>query len=214
MTPGDAARVLTKAAAFDQRTIGAADAAAWFEALADVDATDALAAVTHHYRDSRDRLMPADVRRLAIEARNRRHTARESAIRAIAAGPIKDRSAEVTALVQQVISNLPVVESDRIHERAKARARRERGRPEQPRHRERKQKANPKPEKPNADEVATMARRYLVDGWDPKAVAEKFGIERRWCERLARRPETVAAREKAERELKELASRRIGSEPQ
>jgi len=63
MTPADAAKVLTKAAAFDQRTIGHADAVAWAEALDGVGLDDALAAVTAHYREATSRLMPADVRR-------------------------------------------------------------------------------------------------------------------------------------------------------
>jgi len=71
MTPGEAGRVLAKAAAFDQRTVGHADALAWAEALDGIDHADALAAVTGHYRVSTSRIMPADVRRLANEERLR-----------------------------------------------------------------------------------------------------------------------------------------------
>ena len=62
MKPSDAAVLLAKMSAFDQRTIGEADAEAWAEALGDgVTLDDALDVVTDHYRASRDRIMPADV---------------------------------------------------------------------------------------------------------------------------------------------------------
>lgn len=54
--------LLTKMAAYDQRTIGEADVAAWHEVLPDeVGIVDALASVPAHYTRSRDRMMPADV---------------------------------------------------------------------------------------------------------------------------------------------------------
>lgn len=118
MTPGDAARVLAKAAAFDQRTVGAADVAAWHEALSDLDAADALAAVARHYSTSEQRIMPVHVRRLAREAVIARRQAieRDEARRSIEAyradaGPLTDRSAEVQAFVNQVRDVLP--EGDR-----------------------------------------------------------------------------------------------------
>ena len=75
MQPADAAILLAKCAAFDNRTVGRADAEAWAEALDDVRLPDALAAVTVWYRDNRERIMPADVRRLVAEAR---HNARRA----------------------------------------------------------------------------------------------------------------------------------------
>lgn len=106
MTPGDTARVLAKAAAFDQRTVGQADVAAWHEALSDVDATDALAAVTRHYAANEQRLMPVHVRRIAADlARERHRIAREErerrAIEAEAAerGTVRDRSAEIADML-------------------------------------------------------------------------------------------------------------------
>lgn len=72
MTPADVARVLAKAAAFDQRTVGEADVMAWHEILAGYDLGDALAAVTRHYRESTDRIMPAQLRRLATLVRDER----------------------------------------------------------------------------------------------------------------------------------------------
>lgn len=81
MTPADAAQVLTKAAAFDQRTIGRADALVWAEALDDVAVGDALEAVTRHYRESEARLMPAHVRRHVDQLRrDRTRAALESAV--------------------------------------------------------------------------------------------------------------------------------------
>lgn len=72
MTPEDVVDVLTKAAAFDQRTVGEADVLAWHEVLHRCDRDDALAAVTRHYTDSRERIMPADVVRLARVVREER----------------------------------------------------------------------------------------------------------------------------------------------
>lgn len=69
MKPSEVAVVLTKAAAYDRRTIGEADVAAWHEAIGDLDLEPALAAVTRHYRDTAEWLMPADVRRHAAEIR-------------------------------------------------------------------------------------------------------------------------------------------------
>ena len=54
--------LLTKIAAFDQRTIGNADVEAWSEALGDaVGLADSLDAVTKHFRSSADRLMPIHI---------------------------------------------------------------------------------------------------------------------------------------------------------
>lgn len=118
MTPGDVVRVLTKAAAFDQRTIGEADVLAWHEALSDLDAADALAAVTRHYSTTEQRIMPVHVRRLAREVAAARREAieRDEARRSIeayqaTAGPLTDRSAEVQAFVNEIRDVLP--EGDR-----------------------------------------------------------------------------------------------------
>lgn len=83
MTPEDIVDVLTKAAAFDQRTVGEADVLAWHEVLHRLDLADALAAVSRHYTESRERIMPADVVRLVRAIREerarieRRHEVRE-----------------------------------------------------------------------------------------------------------------------------------------
>lgn len=70
MNPSEAATILAKMAAYDQRTVGEADALAWAEALdGQVTVSAALEAVTAHYRKSRDRMMPVDVILAVREAR-------------------------------------------------------------------------------------------------------------------------------------------------
>lgn len=64
MTPDETARVLAKCAAYDRRTTGRADVAAWHEALQDVDFEAALTAVAKHYRDTTEWIMPAHIRRI------------------------------------------------------------------------------------------------------------------------------------------------------
>lgn len=77
MTPADVAKVLAKAAAFDQRTVGEADVLAWYEVIGDLDVADALAAISRHYREHAERVMPADVIRIVAEIeRERRREAR------------------------------------------------------------------------------------------------------------------------------------------
>lgn len=63
MTPDETIDLLTVAAAFDQRTVGEGDVMAWHAVLGDLDFTDAQQAVLGHYADSRERVMPADVRK-------------------------------------------------------------------------------------------------------------------------------------------------------
>jgi hypothetical protein len=127
MTPGETARVLSKAAAFDQRTIGEADVMAWHEALADLDASDALAAVSRHYADSEQRIMPVHVRRLATEInRDRRRALREAeerkAIEAyrVEAGPLTDRSEEIRNFVDRVRGAIPEGSREALMPRAVA----------------------------------------------------------------------------------------------
>lgn len=74
----ETARLLGLAASFDNRNITDNAVVAWQAALADVDFTDAQAAVVRHFRDSTDYLMPAHVRRGAEDvARERRRAERE-----------------------------------------------------------------------------------------------------------------------------------------
>lgn len=71
----DVVALLAKAAAFDQRTVGEADVAAWVEALALACVTsreDALLAVSQHYATTEDRIKPVHVARLTHAMRRRR----------------------------------------------------------------------------------------------------------------------------------------------
>jgi hypothetical protein len=60
--------LLSVAAAYDQRTVGNADIAAWTLALGELDFDRARDAVVAHYREQTRRIMPADVRQHARSA--------------------------------------------------------------------------------------------------------------------------------------------------
>jgi hypothetical protein len=187
MTPADTAKVLLKLAAYDQRTTGESDVAAWYEVIGPLHLQDALAAVTAHYREQAHRAMPADIRKLAMRIRDDRTAQHERHDRqaAIEAAPsTTDRSAAVTALIDQVAANLPQPD---LYERAKARARAERGRPPpQPARRQRRRQPPKDEPAPIDSQIATLAARYLRDGHEPAAVAGLLGVSRRWCQRAAR----------------------------
>jgi hypothetical protein len=57
----EAAAVLAKIQAYDGRTVATANVAAWAESLEEVDAAAALSAVTEHFRESTDWLMPMHI---------------------------------------------------------------------------------------------------------------------------------------------------------
>lgn len=86
MTDEEIIDLLTTAAAFDRRTVGDADVIAWRAAVGDLDFPDAQLAVTQHYTNSTDWLMPAHVR------------TRVKAIRAarLASGPMPAPAPELT----------------------------------------------------------------------------------------------------------------------
>jgi len=178
MTPGDTARVLGKAAAFDNRTVGETDIAAWHEILGYLDVRDCLAAITTHYSEQRDRAMPADIRRLAITIRDDRNRRERQAIEP---APVHhERSEDVKRLVQAVVDALP---STTIHDRALAQARKERGRQPAPKPATKRKLPPPKDFPPPADDaIAALTTRYLLDGHHPADVANRLGVSRRWCE--------------------------------
>jgi hypothetical protein len=105
----ETAMVLAKCQAFDRRTVGVTDVEAWWEALHDLEVYDALDAVTRHYRDRREWIMPSDVRHLAADIdRERRRAVREATEaeqRAIDARPATttDRSREVRDAVRAIL---------------------------------------------------------------------------------------------------------------
>ncbi|NLU77816.1 hypothetical protein HCA58_05270 [Micromonospora sp. HNM0581] len=80
-------------------------------------------------------------------------------------------------------------EAETARDRALARARatrRETGAELPPRHR--RPPAPPPPAAaPVTDSVAALATRYLVDGYTPEDVAERFGVDRGWCRAIAAR---------------------------
>ena len=64
MTPQEAAKVLAKASAYDNRQPNEVAPIAWSEALdRDLPLPDALRIVSEHYRDERAWIMPADINR-------------------------------------------------------------------------------------------------------------------------------------------------------
>lgn len=62
MTLDETIDLLSVAAAFDRRTVGKSDAMAWHAALGDLQFEDSRQAVVGHYRDTREWIMPADIR--------------------------------------------------------------------------------------------------------------------------------------------------------
>jgi hypothetical protein len=62
MNRSEIALLLGAVAARDRRTIGEADVLAWFEDLGDLGFEEARAAVSRHFRESTDYLMPAHIR--------------------------------------------------------------------------------------------------------------------------------------------------------
>ena len=66
ITRSETAKLLAFCAAYDQRTIGEADVEAWYEALdcpwvPNVDLEEAQAVIISHYRETSQRITPADV---------------------------------------------------------------------------------------------------------------------------------------------------------
>jgi len=72
MTPDETVDLLTVAAAFDQRTVGEGDAMAWHAVLGDLAFADAKQAVLGYYAETRERIMPADIRQRVREVRHLR----------------------------------------------------------------------------------------------------------------------------------------------
>jgi hypothetical protein len=88
VTRSEIALLLGAAAARDRRTVGETDVLAWHEDLGDLDFADAREAVSRHYRQSTDWIMPAHVRQLVRVIRDERRTA--SAVKELPPGPFED----------------------------------------------------------------------------------------------------------------------------
>lgn len=74
MNISEAGLLLTKASAYDRRTVGRGDCEAWAEVMtrADIALPDALEAVTQHFQTSNDWLMPVHVTRYVTQIRKTR----------------------------------------------------------------------------------------------------------------------------------------------
>lgn len=195
MTFDEAATLLGLAAARDNRKPSQAMASAWSEDLEDIPFDLARRAVSLHFRESTEYLMPVHVRAIVTGLKREQHRiereAREERL-GIEAGEVdrralKDLDPKVKAFVAGHVAKFALPEADRIHQLALKRARDENGRPEKP-HRSKptKSKREQLPD-PATDEIAAYATRYLIDGYEPKDVSERFGVSRKWCEKTARR---------------------------
>lgn len=126
MKPEDTALVLAKCAAYDQRTIGQSDVAAWHEIIGHLQRADALEAVRRWYASHRERIYPSDV----IETVRLLGNARATAILAAPAEHDPVRHQQVMAAVHEMAAKwgAPIdLPPDTPHGRALTRARRERG---------------------------------------------------------------------------------------
>lgn len=68
----EAGQLLIKAQAYDNRTIGEMNIQAWAEALAEVDYTLALDAVTTHYRSTHEWIGPSHIRQYVRDVERQR----------------------------------------------------------------------------------------------------------------------------------------------
>lgn len=112
MNRSDTAKVLAKMTAYDRRTVGLADVAAWHEIIGDLDYDDCLAAVRDHYTNSREWCMPADIVK-AVKAIRRE---RLNAVGTLVPNDSPDDTAEVRALHAEIRAGRMSVEDKRAYE--------------------------------------------------------------------------------------------------
>ena len=192
MTPGDAAKILAKAAVYDRREIGKTEILAWAEALQGIELDEALKAVTNHYATSTKWLMPAHIRegvktlRIERDRIQNQLTQKRQAIehRQYPKGSIRERNQEVAALLEDLSRKLAISRS-----RVGATTRSGRGISE-PNIRQKPptspRKENDLPE-PKTDQAAALAIGYLAEGYTPKQVSEMLGISVKWCRKEIKR---------------------------
>lgn len=141
MKKSEVALLLGACAARDSRTVGDADVLAWFEDLGDLDFEDARQAVSMHYRESTDRIMPAHIRRVCRIIRDKRRAGQT--IASLPPGRTEDDPARAKTIaankqkLEAVLAEiarrrsvpagddaaLPMSEADKIRERALSMAR-------------------------------------------------------------------------------------------
>lgn len=141
MNRSETALLLGAMAARDQRTIGETDVLAWHEDLSDLPFEDCRAAVSRHFRESTDRLMPAHIRRQVRIIRDERRAS--EAVKALPPGRFEDdpdrterisRGADkIRALLAEMaakrsipdddVAQAPPTHSEMVHAKALDRAR-------------------------------------------------------------------------------------------
>jgi len=62
MTRGEVARLLTMRATYHGVEVGESDVEAWFATVGDLDYGRSVGVLVQHYKETRDWLMPADLR--------------------------------------------------------------------------------------------------------------------------------------------------------
>lgn len=99
----ETAQMLAKVQAYDSRTVGEADVAAWRELLVDASLADCMEAVSRYFAEHTDRLMPAHVLRLVREIeRQRAAAARDTGWAPGQAGVPRDQAMpEITGRVDE-----------------------------------------------------------------------------------------------------------------
>jgi hypothetical protein len=179
VTPGDAARALAHAAAFDCRRVGKTDSAAWYAIIGNYELADCIEAITEHYRHETRYIMPSDVRAYVQAKRDKEQSKQTVAQRReIEAAP---RSPKVTALIQELVEKLPQMDPQ---QKAIKRARKERARPlPKTKSRDKNIAKQPKDYPPPAgQDVAAFARAYLKYGYTPEEVSQRLHVSKRWCQ--------------------------------
>lgn len=143
MNRSETALLLGAIAARDQRTVGETDVLAWHEDLGDLPFEDCRAAVSRHFRDSTDRIMPAHIRRQVRIIRDERRAS--EAVKALPPGRFEDdperveriarNAAKVRAVIEAIVAKRSIPDadagqgepshSDKVHTAALDRARAE-----------------------------------------------------------------------------------------
>ena len=72
MNAAEAGKLLALMALYDNRKAGTADVVAWLKVIGDLQYADCESATLAHYQETRERIMPADIRRRVLEIRNQR----------------------------------------------------------------------------------------------------------------------------------------------